>query len=103
MYAIIDAGGHQHRVSVGDRIRVDQTTAEVGKDLTFDRVLFVAGKEPKIGTPTVSGASVVAKVVSHGLGDKVIAYKYQQRNHARRKQGFRHHFTEVEITAIKGA
>lgn len=103
MYAIIEAGGNQHRVAVGDRIRVDRMPEEVGNDLTFDRVLLVAGKEPKIGSPTVAGAAVLGKVVSHGLGDKLIAYKYQQRNHGRRKQGFRHHFTEVEITEIKGA
>lgn len=102
MYAIFRAGGSQKKASVGDRIRVDQLGEEAGAAVTFPDVLMLAGDEVKIGTPTVEGAKVTGKVVEHGLGKKVVAYKYEQRNHARRKQGFRWHYTEVEITGIEG-
>lgn len=103
MYAIFEAGGNQHKASVGDRVRVDLMPDEVGSSVAFERVLLVAGEEPKLGAPVVEGVSVVGKVVAHDTGPKVFAYKYEQRNHARRKQGFRRHYTEVEITEIKGA
>lgn len=103
MYAIFEAGGNQHKASVGDRVRVDLISDEVGASVAFERVLLVAGDEPKIGSPVLDGVQVVGKVVAHDTGPKVFAYKYQQRNHARRKVGHRRHFTEIEITEIKGA
>ena len=103
MYAIFEAGGNQHKAAVGDRVRVDLMPDEVGTDVSFDTVLLIGGKDVKVGAPTVDGAAVKAKVVAQGKDKKVIAYKYEQRNHARRKQGFRRHYTEVEVTSIEGA
>lgn len=103
MYAIFEAGGNQHKAAVGDRVRVDLMPDEVGAEVTFDNVLLIAGDDPKVGTPAVAGASIKGKVVAQGKDKKVFAYKYEQRNHARRKVGFRRHFTEVEVTSIEGA
>lgn len=103
MYAIFESGGNQHRVAVGDRVRVDQLKAEPNSTMTFDNVLLIGGENAKVGTPLVDGAKVEAKVIEHGLGPKLVAYKYEQRNHARRKQGFRWHYTELEVTGIQGA
>jgi large subunit ribosomal protein L21 len=102
LYAIFEAGGNQYKASVGDRVRVDLISDEVGSDVAFEQVMLVAGDEPKIGSPILDGVTVLGKVISHDLGPKVFAYKYQQRNHARRKVGFRRHYTEIEIIEIKG-
>ena len=101
MFAIIETGGKQYRVAKGDTIVVDQLSAEEGAKITIDRVLLVAGKDVKVGTPVVEGAKVTAKVVDHHKGNKVIAFKYRPRQRYRRKRGFRHSHTTLEITAIK--
>ena len=103
MYAIFRAGGSQRKAEVGDRIRVDRLKDELGAEVSFPEVLMVGGDSVEIGTPTIDGRKVVGKVVTHGLGKKLVAYKYRQRTHARRKRGFRWHYTEVEITAIAGS
>lgn len=103
MYAIFRAGGAQFKAQVGDRVRVDRLPQDAGADVSFPEVLMVGGDDVKIGSPHVDGVSVVGKVVEHGRGKKVVAFKYQQRNHARVKKGFRRDYTEVEITGIQGA
>ena len=82
---------------------VDRLDAEEGKDITLDQVLLVAtDKDTKVGTPTVKGAAVTAKVVSHDKGDKVTTFKYKPRKRTRVKRGYRHSHTTLEIKSIKG-
>ncbi len=100
MYAIIDNQGNQLRVIAGETIEVDRLDAEPGAEITFDRVLLLGTEEVKVGNPTVEGASVRAKVVEHGRGPKVIAYKYQRRKRTRVKKGFRASTTRLEILEI---
>jgi large subunit ribosomal protein L21 len=101
MYAIIDVGGQQLRVSPEEVVRVPLMEAEVGAPVTFDRVFALrTDGEVKIGTPTVKGAKVTAEVLSHGKADKVIVYKYKRRKFYRRKRGHRQPFTEVKISKI---
>lgn len=102
MFAIVETGGKQYRVAKGDTITVDRLEAEEGSKITLDRVLLVADKDVKLGSPLVEGAQVTAKVVGHHKGPKVIAFKYRPRNRMRRRVGFRHSHTTLEITAIKG-
>ena len=81
MYAIIRTGGKQHRVSAGERLKVDRLTGDVGTELTIDDVLLVGGEgEPKIGLPTVEGASVSAKIVNQGKDKKIRVFKKLSRN-----------------------
>ncbi len=102
MYAVIKTSGRQYRVSEGDHLQVDRLEAEVGEEAVLDEVLLVGdGESVKIGEPTVKGAKVRAKVVSHELGDKVITYKYRPRKRYRKIRGFRHSHTTLEITAIE--
>ncbi len=103
MYAIFEAGGNQHKAAVGDRVRVDLMPDEVGAEVSFGQVLLVAGDNTQLGTPSLDGVSVTGKVVAKGKDKKVFAFKYEQRNHARRKVGHRRHYTEIEITGINGA
>ncbi len=100
MYAVIKTGGKQYRVTEGDRIRVEKLDGDVGADVTFDEVLMLGGDKVAVGTPTVSGASVSAKIVAQDKAKKVIVFKYKRRKGYRRKYGHRQPFTELEITGV---
>ena len=101
MYAVIETGGKQHRVTEGELIRVEKIEADTGSTIDFDRVLMVGeGETVKVGTPVVDGAKVSAEVVQHGRGDKVTILKFKRRKHHMKRQGHRQWFTEIKITAI---
>jgi large subunit ribosomal protein L21 len=101
MYAIIDEGGRQYKVTSGDILRVDREAAADEKTVTFDRVLLVAGGgEPKVGQPLVGGATVTADVIGEGLGAKVIIGKYKRRKGYHHKAGHRQRHLKVRISAI---
>ena len=101
MYAVIKTGGKQYRVASGDKIKVEQITADIGQELTLDQVLAVGtGSDLKIGVPLVSGATVKATVVAHGKHDKVRIFKMRRRKHYQKRQGHRQQFTELQIGAI---
>src|SRR5690554_3995130 len=103
MYAIIEAGGKQHRVSEGETLKLEKIkNAEPGSNVEFDRVLLVAnGDDVKIGAPVVDGAKVTAEVVSIGRHDKVKIIKFRRRKHSMKRQGHRQWYTEVKITGIQ--
>jgi len=100
MFAIVETSGKQYRVEPGASIVVDRMGADVGDTITLERVLLVSGDDTKVGTPTIGGAKVTAKVVDHHKGEKVIAYKYRPRQRYRRRVGFRHSHTTLEIVSI---
>ena len=101
MYAVVKTGGKQYRVSGGERLRVEQLPADVGAEIVLDQVLVVGeGEAVKVGAPLVAGASVKAKVLAHGRGDKVRIFKMRRRKHYRKTQGHRQNYTEIEIVAI---
>ena len=101
MYAVVNVAGSQVRVQEGDRIRVPRLSAEQGAQIRLSDVLLVSREgEVSIGKPTVPGASVEARVATHGLGDKVIIFKLKRRKNYRRKRGHRQRFTELEIQRI---
>jgi large subunit ribosomal protein L21 len=105
VYAIIDSGGQQLRVQVGDVVRVARRAGEVGAEVVFDRVLAVAGGDgaARVGTPLVDGARVRGSVVGQGRGAKVVIYHYKHRQNANRKRGgHRQAYTAVKIDAIEG-
>jgi large subunit ribosomal protein L21 len=88
------------RVSTGETIEVDRMEAEVGSEITFDRVLLLSADDVKVGQPIVEGASVKAKVVSHDRGPKVIAFKFRRRQRSHSRRGFRASLTTLEILEI---
>ncbi len=101
MYAVIKAGGKQYRVASGEKLKIETVVAEVGSEIVLDQVLMVAdGDKVTLGTPTLSGASVKAKVLSHGRADKVHIFKMRRRKHYRKSQGHRQNYTEIEILGI---
>ncbi|MCX7693269.1 MAG: 50S ribosomal protein L21, partial [Tepidimonas taiwanensis] len=80
---------------------VEQIAADVGQEIVIDQVLAVGnGADIRVGTPLVSGATVTAKVVSHGRGEKVRIFKLRRRKHYQKRQGHRQNYTELEIGSI---
>lgn len=102
MFAIIQTGGKQYKVTVGDVVRVEKLEAEAGKSIAIKEVLMVAdGANTKIGAPLVDGAVVNAEVIAHEKGDKIIVFKKKRRQNYRRKNGHRQTMTVLKIIAIK--
>lgn len=99
MFAIIQTGGKQYKVSAGQTVTVEKLPTKDGT-VVFSEVLFVGGKEPKIGTPFVAGAKVEGTVLEHGKGKKVVVVKYKPKVRYRRKTGHRQQFTKVTIDKI---
>jgi len=101
MYAIIKTGGKQYRVSEGDSVRVETLGVEVGEKVTLNEVLAVGeGKDIRIGTPYVEGASVVATVAAEGRHDKVRIFKFRKRKHSQKAGGHRQQYVELKIEKI---
>ena len=100
MYAIIETGGKQIRVEVGQKIFVEKLEAEVGSTFTFDKVLLVADAKVSIGTPYVKGATVTAKVEKQGKSKKIRVFKYKNKANERKTIGHRQPYTCVDIQAI---
>ena len=95
MYAVIKTGGKQYKVAAGEKIKVEQITADVGQEIVIDQVLAVGnGAELKIGTPLVAGATVKATVLSQGRHDKVRIFQ--------KRQGHRQNYTELQISSVNG-
>ena len=99
MKAILETGGKQYNVAVGDVIYVEKLDIEEGKKVVFDKVLMAGGV---VGNPYVKGASVEGKVVKHGKGRKINIFTYKpNKTSTRKRQGHRQPYTKVEITKIK--
>ena len=106
MYAVIETGGQQLRVEVGEVVNVAHLAGEVGGSVVFDRVLMVGGddgkKDPQLGRPILDGAQVRGTVVAQDRDRKVIVYTYKKRkNSCRKTNGHRQQFTAVKIEAIE--
>ena len=104
MYAVIQAGGKQYRVQVGDVVQVERIPEDVGSPIVFDRVMMLGGDDDvKLGAPTLDGAQVRGTVVEQGRAPKVLIYTYKRRKNSNRKsRGHRQAFTAVKIDAIEG-
>lgn len=104
MYAVIETGGKQYRVTEGQYLKVEKLGLEEGASLEIDKVLMVAnGDDIKIGAPYVAGGKVTAKVLSVGRGKKIRIIKFRRRKHSAKTQGHRQSYTEIEITSISAA
>ena len=100
MYAIIETGGKQVQVEVGEAIYVEKLEVAEGETYTFDKVLYVAGEKTLVGTPYVKGATVTAKCEKQGRGKKLIIFKYRPKKHSKTKKGHRQSFTKLVVEAI---
>lgn len=101
MYAIVETGGKQYRVTPGDLLQVELLKVEKGEKLSLDKVLLVAGDDGvKIGNPFLEGATVDATIMDHGKSKKVLVFKYKSKKNYRRLRGHRQNFTEIRIDSI---
>ncbi len=100
MYAVIETGGKQYKVSEGDVIFVEKLEVEAGATVELDKVLVVGGDDIKVGTPYVEGAKVEAVAVKNGKAKKIIVYKYKPKKGYHKKQGHRQPYTKLEIKKI---
>jgi len=102
MYAVLETGSKQYRVSTGDQVEVERLATEVGQAVTLDRVLLVNNEgKISVGSPTVANASVVADVVGHIRGEKKIAFKMKRRKGYHKTIGHRQELTVLKIKEIK--
>ncbi len=101
MYAIIRTGGQQYTVRPGDTLRIQKLPQELGKEFDLPEVLMLGGDNPKIGEPTVSGATVTAVVTRQAKAPKVIVFKKKRRQGYRKLNGHRQLYTEIFIKSIK--
>ena len=102
VFAVIETGGKQYKVSEGDVIFVEKLNVENGAEYTFDKVLAVGADEFKVGAPYVDGASVSATVVESGRGKKIYVMKYKAKKNEKKKIGHRQDYTKVQINKIVG-
>ena len=102
MYAVFETGSKQYRVVAGDKLEIERLEVEAGQPFTFERVLLVNNDgKLSVGSPTVASASVVADVLEHIRGPKVIAFKMKRRKGYHRTVGHRQELTVVKIKEIK--
>jgi len=102
LYAIISTGGKQYRVAEGDVLHVERQvlSSADGSSVKFDEILMVGGDEPKLGGPSVKGASVSATIIRESRGEKIIVFKKKRRKHYKRKHGHRQDLVELRIDSI---
>ena len=102
MFAVIETGGKQYKVSEGDVIFVEKLGVEDGAEYTFDKVLAIGGDTFTVGAPYIEGATVAAKVVKSGRGKKIYVFKYKAKKNEKKKIGHRQDYTKVQINKIVG-
>ncbi|HQV77304.1 MAG TPA: 50S ribosomal protein L21 [Chitinophagales bacterium] len=101
MNAIVEIGGHQYNVNEQQELFVLKLDGNAGDKVTLDKVLLVTSDAgTKVGTPTISGASISATIVEHTKGDKVIVFKKKRRKGYKVKNGFRQSYTKLKIDKI---
>lgn len=104
MYAIIQTGGKQYKVTEGEILKVEKLDAEAGDKLTLDQVLMVKDDNGgvKIGEPIVKDAKITVEVLEQGRAKKIVVYKYKKRKNERKKQGHRQAYTKIKVEKIEG-
>mgnify|MGYP006086426435 FL=1 len=104
MYAIVEIAGQQFKVAKDQKVFVHRLQNKEGSKVSFDKVLLLDdGTEVKVGAPTIEGASVDAKIISHLKGDKVIVFKKKRRKGYRVKNGHRQYLSEIQISNISSS
>lgn len=102
MYAIIETGGKQYRVSPEDTVVIEKLAAEAGEEVVFDRVALVNTEDGvRVGTPWVEGARVTGRVLGHVKGRKVRVFFFKAKENIKRTLGHRQRYTKVKVEKIE--
>ncbi|MBC7798439.1 MAG: 50S ribosomal protein L21 [Pyrinomonadaceae bacterium] len=99
-YAIIRTGGKQFRIEPDMTLRVPTIENDVNAQIELESLFVAKGDEILLGTPIVSGIPIIATILSHGRGEKIIVFKKKRRKQYKRKQGHRQGYTEIKIDSI---
>lgn len=104
MFSVIETGGKQYKVSVGEKIKIEKLEGGEGDKVSFDKVLLVADSddEVQVGRPYISKAKVTAEIIKQGRHDKLIVFRYKAKKREKKRGGHRQPFTEVKILEITG-
>ncbi len=101
MYAVIETGGKQYRVSQGDILYIEKLDVEADATIEFDHVMAIGSEDAvKVGTPVIEGAKVIAKAIKNGKAKKITIFTYRSKKNSKRKMGHRQPYTKVEIQSI---
>lgn len=101
MYAIVETGGKQYRVTVGDQFNVEKLPGEVGTQIELDRVLLIGGEDTKVGNPLVEGAKITAEIIKQDKARKILVFHYKPKKNIRKKSGHRQPYTRLRVVAIQ--
>lgn len=101
MFAVVQTGGKQYNITENDVLKVEKLNGAVGDKVKLEVLLVSDGTKTVAGTPTVKTAEVVAEILAHGKGDKIVVFKYKPKKNERKKQGHRQPWTEIKIVSIK--
>ena len=103
MYAIVESGGKQYRVTEGDVVRIEKMEGEPGQEILLDKILLVGSGEEgvRVGTPFLEDVRVRAEILAQRRGPKVLVFKFKRRKNHRKKQGHRQDYTGIRIKAIE--
>lgn len=103
LYAILETGGKQYKVSPGETVRVEKLPGGRGDSLVFEKVLAVSDNgDIKVGNPYLEGATVKGTIVRQGKARKILVFKYRAKTNYRRRYGHRQEFTEVRVDSVEG-
>lgn len=100
MFAVIETGGKQYKVAVGEELLVEKLDKQVGETIVFEALMVENEGNLQVGTPVVNGVSVKAEVVEHGKADKIVVSKYLSKKRHKSKNGHRQPFTKIKVTEI---
>ncbi len=101
MYAVIETGGKQYRVTQGEVLRVEKVPGNRGDTVVFDKVLMVGGEKVTTGSPYLEDYVVKATILRQGKAKKIRVFKYKAKSNYRRRYGHRQSFTEIKISSIE--
>lgn len=100
MYAVIEAGSRQFKVSTGDTLVIDRVVGSAGETITFDKVLMLGGGKMVFGKPHIAGAKVEATIMGQSKDKKIVIFKYRRRKNYKRTTGHRQPITTLKIGSI---
>ena len=101
MYAVIETGGKQYRVSPGQTIEIDTIAGDIGADIEFDRILALSNESNElVFGEALKTARVRGKIASHGRGDKILVFKFKRKKQYKRTMGHRQNYTRVQVQEI---
>ena len=103
MYAVVKAGGNQHKVAVGDRFTVNRLAGEAGDTVTLPAILLVDGETVTSDAASLAGVTVTGEIVEHGKGPKIRIHKFKNKTGYHKRMGHRQKLTSVKITSVSSS